>query len=261
MKTVKINGSHTTPLIKIRAGDTPAAVVPPAEPEQPKARIYVVDDHVLIRHGLINVISTEPDMEVCGQAEDAIHGLEEIVRLKPDVVIVDIALKGLSGLELLKKIRALSPHILTLVVSIHPDSVFGIRALGAGARGYVMKHEATSRIVTAIRRLRAGSICISSELAEQLLHRSASHRTDRQTSFAPVLSERETEVVTLIGNGFTTREIAVKLNLSLKTVETHRGHIKEKLNSRNGTQLVQSCVRWVEEHVTRRAVPSAVGAA
>jgi DNA-binding NarL/FixJ family response regulator len=226
-----------------------------------KTQVYIVDDHVLIRYALAKLISAEEDMEVCGQAEDAVHGLQDIMRLRPHVAIVDISLKGNSGLELIKSIRAYSTEIRILVVSMHPDSLYGMRALNAGARGYVMKQDDVNKVVTAIRRLREGGICVSDEVADQMLNRSATRRSPGDTSFVRFLSDRELEVVNLIGNGLTTREIAVKLHVSVKTVETHRGHIKEKLNLANASQLVQSCVRWVDENNAARHAPSALGAA
>jgi DNA-binding NarL/FixJ family response regulator len=228
----------------------------------PKTRIYIVDDHVLIRYGLRMAITEEPDMEVCGEAEDAARGLQQIVKLQPDLVLVDISLKGNSGLELVKSIRAFNPQIAIIVVSMHAETIYGLRAIKAGARGYVMKQEDSDRVITAIRRVREGGVSVSDALALQMLHRSSRPRAaDDDDSLARFLSDRELEIVNLIGNGMTTQEIAVKLHVSVKTVETHRAHVKDKLNLKNGTQLVHTCVRWVQEHQsTRQPLPS-LGAA
>lgn len=213
-----------------------------------KTRIYLVDDHALIRRGLTTLINGEPDMEVCGQAEDASAALQEINRLQPDLVTVDISLKGNSGLELIKSIRAFNPKIQILVLSMHHESVYALRVLKAGARAYVMKQDVISKVVEAIRRIRSGQLYVSDDVASQMLNRLVGGETGDDTSPVASLSDRELEIVNLIGNGMLTREIAAKLHVSIKTVETHRVHIKEKLDLRNATQLVQFCVRWVEEN-------------
>jgi DNA-binding NarL/FixJ family response regulator len=213
-----------------------------------KTRIYIVDDHALIRRGLTTLINGEPDMEVCGQAEDASSGLQEIIKLQPDLVTVDISLKGNSGLELIKSIRAFNPKIQILVLSMHHESIYALRVLKAGARAYVMKQDVISKVVEAIRRIRSGHLYVSDEVASQMLNRLVGGESADDTSPVATLSDRELEIVNLIGNGLLTREIAAKLHVSVKTVETHRAHIKEKLNLHNATQLVQFCVRWVEEN-------------
>jgi DNA-binding NarL/FixJ family response regulator len=187
-------------------------------------------------------------MEVCGQAEDASSGLQEIIKLQPDLVTVDISLKGNSGLELIKSIRAFNPKIQILVLSMHHESIYALRVLKAGARAYVMKQDVISKVVEAIRRIRSGHLYVSDEVASQMLNRLVGGESADDTSPVATLSDRELEIVNLIGNGLLTREIAAKLHVSVKTVETHRAHIKEKLNLHNATQLVQFCVRWVEEN-------------
>lgn len=213
-----------------------------------KTRIYVVDDHALIRRGLATLIGGEADMEICGQAEDAATALQDIMKLQPDLVIVDISLKGNSGLELIKSIKAFSSKIQILVLSMHHESVYALRVLKAGARAYVMKQDVVQKVLEAIRRIRNGDLFVSDNVANEMLTRLVSGETGDDTSPVASLSDRELEIVNLIGNGLLTREIAVKLHVSVKTVETHRAHIKEKLNLRNATQLVQFCVRWVEEN-------------
>lgn len=213
-----------------------------------KTRIFVVDDHALIRRGLATLIGGEPDMEVCGQAEDAASALSQIMKIQPDLVIVDISLKGNSGLELIKNIKAFSQKIQILVLSMHHESIYALRVLKAGARAYVMKQDVVNKVLDAIRRIRNGQLYVSDEVANQMLNRLVSGETAEDASPVATLSDRELEIVNLIGHGMLTREIASQLHVSIKTVETHRAHIKDKLNLRNATQLVQFCVRWVEEN-------------
>jgi DNA-binding NarL/FixJ family response regulator len=212
-----------------------------------KTSIYIVDDHSLIRRGLTALIEAEPDMQVCGQAEDVIKATAEIMKLRPDLVIADISLKGNSGLELTKNIKAFDPSIHVLVLSMHDESIYALRALKAGARAYLMKGDLAEKIVEAIRRIGKGQLYVSENVAGQMLSQLTIGRSFENESPVSSLSDRELEVVNLIGNGFPTREIAVKLHISIKTVETHRAHIKRKLRLENATQLVQFCVRWVEE--------------
>lgn len=217
-------------------------------PVATKTRIYIVDDHPLMRMGLRAMINAEPDMEVCGEAADSATATAEIMKHRPEVVIADITLRGNSGIELIKNIKAFDPGIDVVVVSMHDESVYALRVLKAGARAYVMKQDVTSRVLDAIRRARNGQLFVSEKVAAQMLNRFVDGSEDG-SSDSPVasLSDRELEIVNLIGNGLPTREIASKLFLSIKTVETHRVHIKRKLNLANATQLVQFCVRWVEE--------------
>ncbi len=223
-----------------------------------KTRIYIIDDHALIRRGLATLIGGEPDMEVCGQAEDAPTALRDVMKIQPELVILDLSLKGNSGLELIKSIQAFNPKIQILVLSMHPESIYALRVLKAGARAYVMKQEVVNKVLEAIRRIRSGNLFVSDNVANQMLSRLAAGKAADDTSPVSVLSDRELEIVNLIGSGLLTREIAVQLHLSVKTVETHRAHIKEKLGLQNATLLVQFCVRWVEEETRRQEI---VGAA
>lgn len=213
-----------------------------------KTRIFITDDHALIRRGLTALINAEVDMEVCGEAEDCATATSEIMRLKPDVAVVDISLKGNSGIELIKNIRAFDANIQIVVLSMHDESVYALRALKAGAKGYVMKQDISQKVMEAIQRIRKGQLYFSDRVASQLFNRLAKGQ-DEPDNDSPVasLSDRELEIVQLIGSGLSTREIAVRLHVSIKTVETHRAHIKAKLNLTTATQLVQFCVRWVEE--------------
>lgn len=213
-----------------------------------KSRIIVVDDHPLVRKGLSELINRESDMEVCGEAEDAPEAMQKVAQLKPELVIVDISLKGNNGLELIKNIKAFDPSIQILVLSMHDESVYALRVLKAGARAYVMKQEVVDKVMEAIRRIRTGKLFVSERVAHQMLNQVIDGSDPSSESPVDNLSDRELEIVSMIGNGLQTREIAKRLNISIKTVESHRAHIKEKLTIANGTQLVQWCVRWVEQN-------------
>ena len=212
-----------------------------------KTRVYVVDDHAMVRRGVAALITAEPDMEVCGEAEDCATATSEVLKLHPDVVIADISLRGNSGLELIKNIKAFDVAIHIVVLSVHDESLYALRVLKAGAKAYVMKQDIASKVVDAVRRVRKGQMYVSQRVASQMLNRVAKGQDEPGDSPVAGLSDRELEVATLIGSGLATREIAGRLNVSVKTVETHRAHIKTKTNLTSATQLVQFCVRWVED--------------
>lgn len=195
----------------------------------------------------MTLIEGESDMEVVGQAEDASKATSDIMKLRPNLVIADISLKGNSGIELIKNIKAFDPSIQVLVLSMHDESVYALRVLKAGARAYIMKNDLIEKVLDAIRRIRAGQLYVSDNVASQMLNQIVTGKAEASESPVSGLSDRELEIVTLIGNGLPTREIAGRLHISVKTVETHRAHIKRKLNLRNAMQLVQFCVRWTEE--------------
>jgi len=213
--------------------------------------VFIVDDHPLVRQGLTQVINAEPDMKVIGEAADSAKALQAIETHNPDVAIIDISLRGANGLELIKNIKAVASHLPILVFSMHDEAVYAQRALRAGARAYLMKQEPAEKIVTAIRRIMSGEIYVSSRVADQVLHQLVNGGADPSASPVDRLSDRELEVIQLIGRGLSTREIAATLNLSIKTIESHRAHIKEKLNLRNATELVQFSVQWVEQENSR----------
>jgi len=213
-----------------------------------KTRIFIVDDHPLLRKGLSELINQESDMMVVGEADDAPSGIKGITTIKPDLVIVDISLKSMNGLELIKNIKVLDPSIQVLVLSMHDESVYALRVLKAGAKAYVMKQEMVDKVMEAIRRIRAGKVFVSDRVATQMLRTVVDGGDPGRNSPVDSLSDRELEIVALIGNGTATREIAEKLHISIKTVESHRAHIKDKLKLENATQLVQFCVRWVEQY-------------
>jgi DNA-binding NarL/FixJ family response regulator len=209
-------------------------------------RILIVDDHPLMRKGLALTLSAEPDLEVVGQAADAEEALSVFDKLKPDFVLIDISLPGMSGLELLKHLLALNPDLLTLMVSRHDETLYAERSVRAGAKGYVMKLEAGDDIVQAVRHVLRGGIYMSDELKDRLLFGAAVGRKAPLQSPLEVLSDRELEVFEMTGRGLPTREIAERLHLSVKTVESYRARIKQKLNIETGTELLQQAVQWVE---------------
>jgi len=211
-----------------------------------KTRIYVADDHAMIRRGLAALIAAEPDMELCGESEDCATATSEVNKLRPDVVIADISLRGNSGIELIKNIKAFDPKIQVVVLSMHDESVYALRVLKAGAKAYVMKQDIASKVIDAVRKIRKGQMYISERASSQMLNRLVKGQEEGDSPVAD-LSDRELEVVTLIGSGLGTREIAGRLHVSVKTVETHRAHIKMKVNVNTSTQLAQFCIRWVED--------------
>lgn len=208
--------------------------------------VVIVDDHPLMRKGLIMSLESESDIQICGQASNAEEALSLVEELEPDLVIVDISLPGMSGLELIKHMHAIRPNILTLVVSRHDESLYAERAIRAGARGYIMKLEAGRDMVKAVRRVLNGGIYVSEEINERLLMGLASGQDTVAQSPFEVLSDRELEVFELTGRGYGTREIAERLHLSVKTVESYRARIKNKLNLSSAAELMQHAVQWVE---------------
>lgn len=209
-------------------------------------KVLIVDDHPLMRKGLIMSLEAEPDIQICGQASNAEEALSIAEAEEPDLVIVDISLPGMSGLELIKHMHAIRPNILTLVVSRHDESLYAERAIRAGARGYVMKLEAGKVMMKAVRRVLNGGIYVSEEINERLLMGLASGQDTVAQSPFDVLSDRELEVFELTGRGYGTREIAERLHLSVKTVESYRARIKNKLNLSSAAELMQHAVQWVE---------------
>jgi len=209
-------------------------------------KIIIVDDHPLMRKGLALTLGMEADLEVCGQAESAEEALSMVEKTQPDIAVVDISLPGMSGLELIKHMQVLAPGVRILVVSRHDESLYAERAIRAGARGYVMKLEAGEVIVKAVRRVLNGGLYVSEEINERLLMGMLSGRESLAMSPLEVLSDRELEVFELTGRGINTREIAERLHLSVKTVESYRARIKTKLDLNNATELMQHAVQWVE---------------
>ncbi|MHC4159179.1 MAG: response regulator [Planctomycetota bacterium] len=210
-----------------------------------KSKVLIVDDHPIVRQGLAELIGHEDDFTVCGQAEDAHQAMKAIKELKPDMVIVDISLKETSGMELIKDINVQYPNLAILALSMHDESLYAERAIRAGAKGYIMKAEATEKVITAIRKILSGDIYLSEPMAAKLIHKLVGGKIEVGTSAMDRLSDRELEVFRLIGKGYGTRQIAEKLHLSVKTIDTYRAHIKEKLNLTNAAELLQYAIRWV----------------
>ncbi|MEP6672707.1 MAG: response regulator transcription factor [Chthoniobacter sp.] len=211
-----------------------------------KKRVMIVDDHPLVRERLAQIFNHEPDMEVCGEAEDAKQAMETIRLEAPDLVIVDITLKNSSGLDLIKSIKLHAPTLPILVLSMHEESLYAERVLRSGANGYITKHQQPAEVLTAVRRVLAGDVYVSDKMASEFLRsissgvKSAPHSVDR-------LTDRELEVLELIGRGRTTREIATKLELGVATIDTYRARIKEKMNFNNAAELLHFAIRWVQD--------------
>ena len=203
----------------------------------------VVDDHPIVRQGLALLINREPDLVVCGEAEEAMGALHVLSSAHPDVLIVDISLNGPDGLDLLKSIRGTHPTLPVLILSMHDESLYAERALRAGANGYIMKQEATERVLVALRRILNGEIYVSDRIANKLLKHFITGSGSVQSSIAD-LSDRELEVFRLIGKGHGTRQIAEELHISIKTVESYQAHIKEKLSLRSARELIQHAMQW-----------------
>ncbi|MGC1359807.1 MAG: response regulator transcription factor [Silvibacterium sp.] len=203
----------------------------------------MVDDHPLLRQGLALLINREQDLAVCGEAEEAQAAMMAIAGKQPDILIADISLNGPDGLDLLKSLRTLYPDLPVLILSMHDESIYAERALRARANGYIMKQEATEKVLVAVRRILGGDIYLSDRMANKLLHQYISGVSADMKSQLSALSDRELEVFRLIGEGRGTRQIAEKLHLSIKTVETYQAHIKEKLSLRSGRELVQHAIQ------------------
>jgi DNA-binding NarL/FixJ family response regulator len=211
-------------------------------------RILIVDDHPIVREGLVARISRQPDMVVCGEAEDVHGALDLINSTRPDLVIVDLSLKSSQGLDLIKRISSSSASTKMLVSSMYDEALYAERTLRAGALGYVNKQEMSEKIIDAIRSVLDGKIYLSQRMTERLLQRAVGSAPQLAPSPIESLSDRELEVFKLIGKGRTTRQIAAELHLSVKTVETHRENIKGKLNVPNSVELGREAVQWVMEN-------------
>ena len=210
-----------------------------------KKRILIVDDHPMMRQGLAQLIGEESDLTICGEAEKASQALEAIGALRPDLVLADISLPDKNGLELIKDMRAIQPGLTVLVISMHDESLYAERVLRAGGRGYIMKQEGPEKILQAIRQVLDGQICASGKMSARILDALSARRAKGNSPIAR-LTDREFEILQLIGQGRDSHVIAQQLNLSVKTVDAHRGHIKEKLGLKNGTELICYAARWIE---------------
>lgn len=222
-----------------KAGSTPA--------ETTKRKVLIVDDHPVFRHGISALINAEADLEVCGEAASSPAALEAMRTLKPDVCLLDISLPGTNGIELIKLMRAEQPKLPLLMLSMHDESLYALRALRAGALGYVMKAEALTHVLDALRKVLKGEIYVSSRLSERLIFQAVQSTDGSAGSPVDKLSDRELEVLELLGRGNGTKQIASELHLSVKTIETHRAHIKEKLGFRDAGEMVRFAIDWVAQ--------------
>lgn len=206
-------------------------------------RVFLVDDHPLVRHALRDAMRHESDMEVCGEADDREEALKGIAAAEPDLAIVDLRLRTSDGLELIRDLRDRHPKVLSLVLSMQDESLTAERAVRAGARGYISKQEAPRKIMEAVRKVLGGEIYWSEKAAAQIASKIASP-SPAATSIADQLSDRELQVFELIGLGRSTQQIAESLHIDVSTVETYRARIKEKLNLKDGSELLQTAIRW-----------------
>lgn len=224
--------------------------------ERDRKRVLIVDDHPVFREGLNSVLAGEPDLVVVGQASNARQGLTAIDQLNPDVVLLDLNLPDKSGLELVKDLRAIHPQLAMLIISMSDEALYAERLLRAGANGYVMKEEGPERILRAIRQVLRQEVYVSERMSARILN-SLSDRAHTTKSPIACLTDREFEIFQLIGQGHEGRSIARRLNISHKTVDAHRGHIKDKLKLASGIELICYAVRWVETQRTEdSALPS-----
>lgn len=212
-----------------------------------RKRILLVDDHPLLRQGIGQVVNAEPDLEVCGEAEDRAGALAVAAEKQPDLAVVDLSLQDEPGLELLKDFKTRFPELLTLVLSMHEESLYAERALRAGARGYVMKREASDKVVEAIRCVLGGGVFVSSKITGGILDKITGRRETVEGSPLSGLSDRELEVLILIGQGYGVRQIGQRLHISPKTVEAHRANLKTKLKLASGEELLQHAIRWARQ--------------
>jgi DNA-binding NarL/FixJ family response regulator len=213
---------------------------------EPRKRVFIVDDHTLVREWLANLLRQEPDLEVCGQADTAAAALSGMIANPPAIAIVDLSLKSGSGLDLIKDLRRLCPVTQAVVLSMHEEIYFVERAFRAGARGYVTKRESTERIVEAVRAVLAGQVYAAADVLAQLTERMVGRAATRQPGSVELLSDRELEVFRRLGEGQGTRKISEEMGLSMKTVQAYAARIKEKLGLANVSELVREAVRWVE---------------
>jgi two-component system, NarL family, response regulator NreC len=211
-----------------------------------KARILIVDDHVIVRQGIAQLVNREPDLDVCEEAGDADSAIAVLREAKVDLAIVDISLPGTSGIELVKLIRDSQPQLPVLVMSMHDEALYSDRAFRAGAKGYVMKQEATEKLLAAIRKILNGGVYVSDRMQTVMVQRFLNSGVDETVSFIDNLTDREFEILRMIGQGLTVAEIADKLGRSAKTVEAHRANLREKLGLKRAAELARFATQWVE---------------
>lgn len=214
-----------------------------------KKKIAIIDDHPIVRQGLAELIDCQDDLTVCAEAEDAPEALKVIKKTNPDLAVIDISLKDSNGIELIRDLKIQKPLLPVLVLSMHDESFYAERVLRAGARGYVTKAEASETVIAAIRAVLAGEVYLSRKMASKMLSKFVDGSTEAEAMPIRQLGDRELQVFELIGRGLTTRDIAKKLHVSVKTVDSHRDRIKGKLKLQNATELLQHAIQWVQvEH-------------
>ena len=213
-----------------------------------ESRIFLIDDHPLVRLWLGQLIEEQPDLTVCGEADNVRDGVQRIEIAKPDLVIVDISLPGASGMELIKTLKTQYPRVQTIVLSMHDENIYAERAIRAGARGFVMKRETANQIIEAIYKVLRGRIAVSDSIAKLFADKFGVGRTPPAGPSVTQLSDRELEVFELLGSGLDTRAIAEKLQISIKTVQAFCARIREKLELSNATELLREALRWYELH-------------
>jgi len=211
-----------------------------------KIRIYLVDDHPLMRKGMAMTLESELEFDVVGQSETAEEAYQNIPELKPDVAVIDISLPGMNGIELIKNLITQIPDLKILVVSRHDEELYAERAIRAGARGYLMKLEASDTLVSAIRRILNGQLYLSNEIGNQIIMKMTTNKGSKTNDPLELLSDRELEVFELTGKGDSTKDIAKKLHVSVKTVESYRARIKDKLHLKSANDLLRRAVQWIE---------------
>lgn len=208
-------------------------------------RLLIVDDHPVFRHGIIQLLGKLPEVTICGEADNAQSALHAMRQLKPEVALIDVSMPGTNGIELIKLMLAEEPRLIILMVSMHDESLYALRALRAGAKGYVMKQQAMENVLEALRKVMNGGIYVSPQFSERLVFKAIQGSDTDLGSPVDKLSDRELEVLQLFGRGKSTREIAERLHLSVKTIETHRAHIKEKLGFKDAEEMVKFATEWM----------------
>jgi len=217
-----------------------------------KRRILLVDDHPMTREGLAANINRQTDLEVCGEANNPAEAMDALSKLKPDLMVTDMTMPGRSGIEFIKDVHASWPDLPVLVLSMHDEMLYAERALRAGAQGYLMKDAGSAKVLEVIRLLLSGQSFVSSQMSARLLDAVTGRRPRGSTSPIEKLSDREFEVFRLLGSGKSTKEVAEALHLSPKTVDVHRGRIKEKLQIKDASSLIHHAVRWVETQAAQK---------
>jgi len=209
-----------------------------------KSRVFIVDDHPLVREGLTNLINGQDDLIVCGEAKDSAQAINGVVKARPDVALIDISLENESGFELVKQLRSQFPQVALIILSMHDEGLYAERALRAGARGYVMKHETSKSVLASIRQVLGGGVYVSEKIVKRMALRIASSREALARSPIERLSDRELEIFRLLGQGRTPSQIAGDLNLSLKTVQAYCARAKEKFGVTSLSELLRAAIRW-----------------